>query len=745
MVNTSSMLADIWTKIGDIFTGFFAIIPQAMYLLYASMASILDMFQFLFRKLVGLDVYYFNGVERDGDLIVDFIEGILGINKEYSALNTVFWSLVVFGIIVLLLSTIFAVLKAQYNYDGAKSSPFAIIRKAIKAVFTLVLVPVCSLLGLYLSQALFKAVDSFTGQSADEYIEEVFENEAIGKLAYGTGPASVKYYSSYDFFGEREWTNTLTFSGVMFDVCGYNANRVRYGAYTPNTESWDNMGIFYSQNAGEDAVETVAEQIDFAFKNSLTLIDSQGVSIKGDEAAAAIASTLSYGPSATFALGLTNVKFFSKYNVGLVWYYYNLWSFNFIIGILGIIICLTLFTNILSGLIIRLFIVSALFLVYPPIVGLTPFDDGNGYKSWRQNFISYLISAYFTVVAMNIMFAILPFFLGISFFNIALLDGILNLFFIIAGLTMVKRFISILTNLVGAKGIDGIGQSAKSQISKSALAGAGLTAGLLGASVGAFRLTNKAVGVVTDKVKKGGYKLADKFSKTKTYEKMKNSKFARAMSKGNEKIDTFIENTGVKFSNAYQKLIDKATPVVAKVKDFAKKPIVKKIAKFSGAYLGIPVDLHDEEDYEDYVDPVTGETKQALKQTEEEKRNNAPRKFKPSHKQMLKNHLLDISRATFKGIGSILGFKSALDKFVSDSNVDFLKGQINDFAQELKGEESKAVFKTSKQKKKEEEAYEEMVEPVDFDFEPDVAKRALNQIDELIKDVALHPDDYKLP
>ncbi len=115
-----SMLSSIWTKIGDILSGFFAIIPQTMYFIYTSMASLLDMFQFVFRKLAGLDVYYVNGTEKSGDIIVQFIEGILGINNHYSALTTVFWSLVIFGVIVLVLMTIFTIIKAHYNYDAKK-------------------------------------------------------------------------------------------------------------------------------------------------------------------------------------------------------------------------------------------------------------------------------------------------------------------------------------------------------------------------------------------------------------------------------------------------------------------------------------------------------------------------------------------------------------------------------------------------------------------------------------------------
>ena len=166
----SQLLASLWTKIGDIVAGFFAIIPQAMYFLYTSLASIIDLCQFIFRKLAGLETYYYNDNIKSGDILIDFIEGVLGINKQYSALNTVFWSLIIFGVIVLILMTILTLIKAHYNYDSEKSSPSYIIRKSVKAIFTMALVPLCTLFGLYLSQAMFKALDSITSNNVESQI-----------------------------------------------------------------------------------------------------------------------------------------------------------------------------------------------------------------------------------------------------------------------------------------------------------------------------------------------------------------------------------------------------------------------------------------------------------------------------------------------------------------------------------------------------------------------------------------------
>ena len=180
-----SMLGSIWTKLGDIVAGFFAIIPQAMYFLYASVASILDMFQYIFRKIAGLDVYYVNGVEQSGDVVVSLIEGLLGINARYSALSTVFWSMIIFGVIVLVLMTIFTIIKAHYNYDARKAAPSYIIKSALKSIATMAIIPICTLLGLYLGSAIFKTLDT-TSTGSTSTIASVYDSDAQQNFAYAT-------------------------------------------------------------------------------------------------------------------------------------------------------------------------------------------------------------------------------------------------------------------------------------------------------------------------------------------------------------------------------------------------------------------------------------------------------------------------------------------------------------------------------------------------------------------------------
>ena len=66
----------------DFFTSLINMIPKLIYLLYSSLACLLDIIQMAFRKLAGLDVYFVNGQKVTGDIVTNFITGILNIRSD---------------------------------------------------------------------------------------------------------------------------------------------------------------------------------------------------------------------------------------------------------------------------------------------------------------------------------------------------------------------------------------------------------------------------------------------------------------------------------------------------------------------------------------------------------------------------------------------------------------------------------------------------------------------------------------
>lgn len=751
----SSIIGSIMEKLTNILTGFFAIIPQSVYFLYASVASLLDMFQFVVRKIVGLDVYYVStstGLEeKTGDIVSDIIEGILGINGRYSALNTVFWSMIIFGVIVLFVMTIITIIKAHYNYDAKKSQPSYIIKSALKSIALMAIVPVTVLFGLYLNTGIFKALDAITTPASDSEISARFEEDALARLS-SVSNNNIKTYSSYDFFGGKEWSNTTTFSGILFNACANDANRVRYGAYTVDSGEWDDAGLFYLNDAGsmsqEDVKEKIAQQIDYAFENNLTLISSHTIELNGGESREAIGYSLAFAPSAVYAAGLINVGNFSKFNVGLVWYYYNLWAFNFIIAFAGVVMCLTTLGGMVFGLLLRIFIEAVLFIVYPPVVGITPLDEGNGFKSWRSNFISYLISSYATVVAMNLFFMILPLMRSISYFNNTFLDGIVSMIIVIAGLTMIKKFTTMASGFVGAKDIEQLGQGVRKDAAGPVAQGINATVKFGGAAIGALnieRMIRKERSIAANKTRdqriyqlrkkeKSGKLTEEEFNKLRQLEHQRDRKLAKAK----------VAKVGSGMLKKAKR--SKALKAVGKLYD-------KDISRMILNMVGIPASTIPEKAWVDQVvrdeDGNIGLDENGAPVTEKviyaKNKDGTPAldgdgkpivvQKKGSRWAEIKDAMIDLTGTTFKVVGDLSGVKNLIE--TQSDAIDTAKTKINELAGGLATLGGKKdLFKTKKMKDSGKEEQELSGSTLDLQQSIDSSAKAMKQVKDVLSEIS---------
>ena len=482
MAFCAGMINSIGSLISDFLTGIFAFIPQMMYFVYTCAACILDFLQYVVRKLAGLDTYYIDGIEQEGDLLLAMVKGIVGLDTsaqgEYSTLSTVFWSLVIFGVIILVVATILKLIMTHYNYNSEKSNPMVIIRGSIKSIITMALVPIVTIFGITISNALLSVLDQISAGSASTQIESVYRNSAADyKSVFKSGKDSWgrDVYASYDFFGFGSYTNQTSVSGQLFKVAANSSNRVRKGSFTPHVggsgDGWSNIHSIFTSNTSDEATrrEEVAMMIDFAFANNLTIKTRTTASVLKSESFVLI-SSFSFLQSAVWYLGTIQFNNFSKFNVGLVWYYYNLWGYNYFIAFAGLAIAMTLLINIIFGMITRLIQTLALFMIYPAIIGISPLDEGKAQGSWKSEFIGNILMAYGAIVGMNLAFMILPMLEGISFFNSSVPDLIFNMIIMVAALVSVKRIIAVFSQIVGAKDANAEGEATKDESVKNATA-----------------------------------------------------------------------------------------------------------------------------------------------------------------------------------------------------------------------------------------------------------------------------------
>lgn len=494
--------------------GFFAklativdIIPKLIYFLYACLASGVDALQALVRKLAGLDVYYqatTGEAVTNTDPLTEFVYGILGFGESapiYEALNTVFWSFAIFGLIVLAVSTMAAIIKSHYSEDSSGTSPWKYIYTAAKAIFTFAIVPVLVIIGLQISSFVLRTLDNITaGSGSEEEIVSMFGRSAVAKFkseqVEGTDTVT---YAYYDFFGAGAPSTTTTFSGLLFKASAYSCNRARTDSYTVNQlQGFLGGGIFGNDESefpdsgtNDEKLEYIAGQIDYLFANNIHLVSDysywQVVSESQDVAPVwSVTDVTGFGKSV--------VGSFSKYDVSFIWVFYNLWTFNFIIGFVGVFVTFGIMISIILGMMSRLIKGAALFLVYPALLGIAPLDNFKAFKSWGTQFMQQLMMAFGSILGINLLMLVLPYVQNINFFNIGVIDTMVQLIMLIAGLLMAKDFISMINGFVGGADAASAGEGAKGSIGGKLKAGIKPAAAIAGAGVRVAGRAGLAVG-----------------------------------------------------------------------------------------------------------------------------------------------------------------------------------------------------------------------------------------------------------
>ena len=492
------------------------IIPKLIYFLYACLAAGVDALQALVRKLAGLDTYYqaTSGEAVTGqDPLTEFIYGILGFGDSaplYEALNTVFWSLAIFGLFVLVVSTMTAIIKSHWNEDTAGTSPWKYIYTAGKAIVTFAIMPVVVIIGLQLSSFVLRTLDNITaGSGNEEEVRSLFGQNALSNLRGATSTDSERrIYTNYDFFGEGAPSSNTTFSGMLFNACTYSSNRVRDGSYTVEQAQgfFSNGGYqifgaadsaFPSSGTNEEQLLYIADQVDYAFANNLRLNTGYSYdSIKEESKDVARVWAV------TDITGMLKkeVDSFSKFDVSFVWIFYNLWTFNAIVGFAGVFTCFAIMISIVIGLMSRLIKGAALFLVYPSLLGIAPLDNFKAFKSWSSTFMQQILMAIGSIIGINLLLLLLPYIQNISFFNNDLIDYIINVVMLITGLLMAKDFISMVSGFVGGADANNLGGGFKGEIGGKVKTGLKPAANIAGG-------VGRAVAITATSTAKGAYKL----------------------------------------------------------------------------------------------------------------------------------------------------------------------------------------------------------------------------------------------
>lgn len=391
------------------------IIGLILYGLQIGLFYIIDAIQMVFRRVAGLDVYYSNGVEQEGDIVFSLLQD--------PTVQATFISILVAGVFLLFITTFIAVLKTEFDEkDNAKAPVF---KSALKAIAYFAIVPIVCMLGIYVSNVVLKMLDGATSRDAE------------------------------------------SFSSSIFTAAAYDANRARQDAdfakYCYNNHKW----IPGMNNLAAYDQERVASLIDQAFRgNYVPVVADSGTNTSAPALATGDGvqnyeimynGTKLASASVVINRGLTSgtltFSTFSQTNYELVYYFYNPLSYNYIIGWVASIAIAGILLNLLLGVIMRIFELCILFVLSPAAVALMPLDGGDRYKSWRGMFVKRVFSAYGPILGLNLVFMVLTLIKNIQFFPPGGVGGLYNsLIYIVimfAALASIRSLVDLVTELVG--------------------------------------------------------------------------------------------------------------------------------------------------------------------------------------------------------------------------------------------------------------------------------------------------------
>ena len=439
-------LEDIFNGIGDFFsTGFMQVvldiltfIPKVVYFIISCFLSLIDLFQVIFRKLAGLDVVMISGKVIKGDPVYTIISDAL-FGGKYPAISTTFWSLIILGIIMTFATTFIAVIRVEIVPDKEKknNSKEGIIRNFFVALFNLAIVPITCIFGLYLGNAMVGVIDSAisANETYDEELLSKFDKWDWGDYEGSDDQLRESYdkdYSSYiafDIFGYHVPTTMEPFSATIFKACAAPCNRLnKYGeGYLDALIRVNALGLF-DESMTEASV--AADLIDTGFMYSAKLkTPNQTLNYDGME---------EYGGDDWLFVWLfgskDNIDCFSRYNVTMVWYFYDLWTFNYIVAFAALAMMVKMYWHFALALMARLFEITGLFLIAPIPVAITPLDGGGTLQRWRARFYSKFCLMVIMVLGLNLINPLISLVHNLKLFNVAFLDYIVLAFFIVAAL-----------------------------------------------------------------------------------------------------------------------------------------------------------------------------------------------------------------------------------------------------------------------------------------------------------------------
>ena len=435
--------------------------------------GLIDFVEVLFRALAGLPSTAAAGHEitmsingKSGDLLIQMLTS--------SEVMQAFYATAIVGMFLLIITTIFQMIKVEYTTEGAQNSKSGIIGKSLKSLCNMMIIPILCILGVFIGNQVLDLIDTATGGGEGSKI-----------------------------------------SGTLW-VAAASSAMVEKNSFVEATEIADLLDGLVENNTGGLMGLGIELAIGRGFQKGISQM--LGIDWEVKPLGTPISASARDATENDYLKG-TNGK--SYYNLASVVVDYNPFEVNYLVLIFGACIIIKCLYYTCFGLIDRLYQCVALFIVMPMVVGMSPVKDSLG--SWRSKFMSKALSAYGTVISLNLFFIIVKIMLNIKIdfgsyynsngmingssgwpFTSSFMEGLIKSIMVIVGCLMIEKLAGDLGGYFGGGNAmsdgKGLSNDATAGIKKAASVGIGVATMGAGMAMKAGAAIGKGVGGIADKV-----------------------------------------------------------------------------------------------------------------------------------------------------------------------------------------------------------------------------------------------------
>lgn len=409
--------------------------------------GLIDFVELLFRALAGLEASNANSSinlsidGKSGDILIQLI--------RHPDIQQAFLSMCIVGLFLLVVTTVFQIIKVEYTTEGAKNSKTPIFQKAFKGLANLMLLPILCIFGIIFSNQLLGLLDKATQGEGD--------NPTIAGTLFVTAASEAHYRKS--ILGDNDWASL----------------EIHLQTTLPSLYP----------------IQILTHVIDIAYNSFASSLEGTGwgdgdivVDYKNDEKTRNEIDT-------NF---INQADGYCYYLIEDVTNYYDYSQINYLLLIFGGCVVLKCLYYTCFGMVVRLYKCAVLFIISPAVIGMTPVNEG-GLGKWRGQFIGQVLSAYGTILSINLFFIIVRVLLNVDItfinkkawgstaFSSSLMTGLLKSIFVIAGCLLIEKFSKELGGFFGAEDAMGAGKDMSKQVADVAMKGVQVAAAVGGAAI----------------------------------------------------------------------------------------------------------------------------------------------------------------------------------------------------------------------------------------------------------------------